>query len=134
MTMLRQSPTDPRWFEENVNDFSLSSFLGQLDAAATSTSAAATSTLAAASATAATAAVSVARCAASGHDDLDATIETPRKLPLSAISCSSNSCKLPPLETSRMSSISEASVDYMSKFEEIAQSMLLQQQQQQHDD
>lgn len=127
--MLRQSPTDPRWFEENVNDFSLSSFLGQLDAAASSTTAAAaTSTMAAASA-AATAAASATRCAATGHDDLDATIETPRKLPLSA-----SSCKLPPLETSRMSSISEASVDYMSKFEEIAQSMLLQQQQQQHDD
>lgn len=33
MTILRQSPTDPKWFEENVNDFSLSSFLGQLDSA-----------------------------------------------------------------------------------------------------
>lgn len=32
MTILRQSPTDPKWFEENVNDFSLSSFLGHLDA------------------------------------------------------------------------------------------------------
>lgn len=31
MTILRQSPTDPKWFEDNVNDFSLSSFLGQLD-------------------------------------------------------------------------------------------------------
>lgn len=32
MTILRQSPTDPKWFEENVNEFSLSSFLGHLDA------------------------------------------------------------------------------------------------------
>lgn len=32
MTILRQSPTDPKWFEDNVNDFSLSSFLGHLDA------------------------------------------------------------------------------------------------------
>lgn len=137
MTMLRQSPADPRWFDENVNDFSLSSFLGQLDAAATS-AASATSTIATASATAtstaATAATEAAASAlrlsaASGHDE-DTTIETPRKLPLLTSNCNSNSCKLPPLETSRMSSISEASVDYMSKFEEIAQSMLQQQQQQ----
>lgn len=33
MTMLRQSPTDPKWFDDNVNDFSLSSFLGHLEAA-----------------------------------------------------------------------------------------------------
>lgn len=33
MTMLRQSPTDPKWFDDNVNDFSLSSFLGHLETA-----------------------------------------------------------------------------------------------------
>lgn len=37
--MLRQSPTDPKWFDDNVNDFSLSSFLGHLEAATSTTGA-----------------------------------------------------------------------------------------------
>lgn len=32
MGILQDPPTDPRWYEENLNDFSLSSFLGHLDA------------------------------------------------------------------------------------------------------
>lgn len=31
MGIIRESPTDPKWFEENLSDFSLSSFLGHLD-------------------------------------------------------------------------------------------------------
>lgn len=32
MGILQDAPSDPRWYEENMNDFSLSSFLGHLDA------------------------------------------------------------------------------------------------------
>lgn len=31
MGIIRESPTDPKWYEDNINDFSLSSFLGQLE-------------------------------------------------------------------------------------------------------
>lgn len=33
MTILHEAPSDPKWFEENMADFSLSSFLGHLDSA-----------------------------------------------------------------------------------------------------
>lgn len=31
MRLIRDSPSDPKWLEDNLNDFSLSSFLGHLD-------------------------------------------------------------------------------------------------------
>lgn len=129
MTMLRQSPTDPRWFEENVNDFSLSSFLGQLDAAVASDAQAANADAATAS----------TLKAASGEDGDEDSIETPRKSPLTGgqssgigggCGNSSTISPIPPLESSRMSTLSESSIDYMSKFEEIAQSMLQKQREQ----
>ncbi|KAJ6637259.1 Protein cramped [Pseudolycoriella hygida] len=78
MTILRQSPTDPKWFEDNVNDFSLSSFLGHLDST----------------------------CEA----------EKRRKSP-------NNDA-----DSSNLSSITEGSVDYMTKFEQLAKEMIHQEQ------
>lgn len=114
MTILRQSPTDPRWFEENVNDFSLSSFLGHLDAAVASEAHAANAT-GTTTETPTTTNAAPHSTTTSGMDG----IETPHKLPLSG-----GGSKIPPMESSRMSTLSESSIDYMSKFEEIAQSML----------
>ncbi|XP_037050338.1 protein cramped isoform X2 [Bradysia coprophila] len=78
MTILRQSPTDPKWFEDNVNDFSLSSFLGQLDSSC----------------------------------DADKRRKSPNR----------------DADSSNLSAITEGSVDYMMKFEQLAKEMIHQEQ------
>lgn len=91
--MLRQSPTDPKWFEENVNDFSLSSFLGHLETAC----------------------------------DLDKKSSQNEVIKICFFFQTDwfKFCLfiIQP-ESSNMSTMSESTIDYMSKFEELAQSMM----------
>lgn len=114
MGILRESPSpnDAKWFEENMHDFSLSSFLGHLDAACDQNAAVA----AAASAAAARRCRSPNRCVSSN------TIAISVSAMLSPISLSLSHW-LSQADSSNLSTISETSIDYISKFEELAESM-----------
>lgn len=78
MGILRESPSpaDAKWFEENMNDFSLSSFLGHLDSTC------------------------------------DQNNSKRSKSPIRS-----------QMDSSNLSTISETSIDYITKFEELAESM-----------
>lgn len=95
MRILRElpCPADAKWFEENMHDFSLSSFLGHLDQSCDQ---------------------NLRRIRSpSRHVSEARSVRDLRLLTLSFLQA----------ESSNMSTISESSIDYISKFEELAESM-----------
>lgn len=103
MTILRQSPTDPKWFEDNVNDFSLSSFLGQLDSTCDAEKRRKSPGRD----------VSIQRCCAL----IVIRIRTAKFTKFKFQADSSN-----------LSALTDGSVDYMMKFEQLAKEMIHQEQ------
>lgn len=104
MRILRESPvpTDSKWLDEHINDFSLSSFLGHLESNCDTGSRRSRSP----------------RCV-SIHSQI------PFKLSLERNNLDFNGKPnlLLQLDSSNMSTISETSVDYMTRFEEITEKM-----------